>query len=95
MSVDRYGAQLAACRDATAVVIYPLVRRQSEVVSLGYVAALIMESVFAAVGIISIISVVSVVDALSYPGVDPVRWTVCRLGRFRLVEHLRLIGDRR
>jgi len=28
-------------------------------------------------------------------GVDPVRWTVCRLGRFRLVEHLRLIGDRR
>ena len=29
------------------------------------------------------------------PGVDPVRWTVCRLGRFRLVEHLRLIGDRR
>jgi len=28
-------------------------------------------------------------------GVDPVWWTVCRLGRFRLVEHLRLIGDRR
>jgi hypothetical protein len=48
----------------TAVVIYPLVRRQSETVSLGYVTARIMESVFAAIGLISIISVVSVVDAL-------------------------------
>jgi hypothetical protein len=48
----------------TAIVIYPLVRRQSETVSLGYVAARIMESVFAAIGIISIISVVSVIDAL-------------------------------
>ena len=48
----------------TAVVIYPLLRRQSETVSLGYVTARVMESVFAAIGIISIISVVSVVDAL-------------------------------
>jgi hypothetical protein len=53
---------------ATAVVIYPLVRRQSETVSLGYVAARIMESVFAAIGIISIISVVSVADALPGAG---------------------------
>ncbi len=49
----------------TAVVIYPLVRRQSETVSLGYVTARIMESVFAAIGIMSIISVVSVSSALS------------------------------
>jgi len=48
----------------TAVVIYPLVRRQSETVSLGYVTARIMESVFAAIGIISMLSVVSVIDAL-------------------------------
>ena len=48
----------------TAVVIYPLVRRQSETVSLGYVTARIMESVFAAIGLISIISVVSLADAL-------------------------------
>src|SRR6185312_4695449 len=48
----------------TAVVIYPLVRRQSETVSLGYVAARVMESVFAAIGIISIISVLNVTDAL-------------------------------
>ena len=49
----------------TAVVIYPLARRQSETVALGYVAARIMESVFAAIGLISIISVVSIADALS------------------------------
>src|SRR3954454_16830152 len=48
----------------TAVVIYPLVRRQSETVSLGYVAARIMESVFAAIGIIAIISVLNVADAV-------------------------------
>jgi Domain of unknown function (DUF4386) len=48
----------------TAIVIYPLVRRQSETVSLGYVAARIMESVFAAIGLISIITVVSLADAL-------------------------------
>jgi hypothetical protein len=49
---------------ATAVVIYPLVRRWSETVSLGYVTARIMESAFIAIGLISIISVVDVMDAL-------------------------------
>jgi hypothetical protein len=49
----------------TAVVIYPLVRRQSETVSLGYVTARIMESVFAAIGLISIIAVVNVADSLA------------------------------
>jgi hypothetical protein len=48
----------------TAVVIYPLVRRQSETVSLGYVCARIMESVFAAIGIMSIMSIVNVAGAL-------------------------------
>jgi hypothetical protein len=49
----------------TAVVIYPLVRRQSETVSLGYVTARVMESVFAAIGLISIIAVVNVADTLA------------------------------
>src|SRR5581483_965134 len=48
----------------TAIVIYPLVRRQSETLSLGYVGARLMESVFAAIGIMSIISVVNVATAL-------------------------------
>jgi hypothetical protein len=49
---------------ATAVVIYPLVRRWSETVSLGYVTARIMESAFIAIGLISIISILDVNDAL-------------------------------
>jgi hypothetical protein len=49
----------------TAIVIYPLVRRQNEAVSLGYVSARLMESVFAAIGLMSIISVVSVADSLN------------------------------
>lgn len=48
---------------ATAVVIYPLVKRQSASLGLGYVAARIMESAFIAIGIISIIAVLDVNDA--------------------------------
>jgi hypothetical protein len=48
---------------ATAVVLYPLAKRLSETVSLGYVTARIMESVFIAIGLISIIAVVDVNDA--------------------------------
>lgn len=50
---------------ATAVVIYPLVKRQSATVALGYVTARIMESAFIAVGLMSIISVLDVSDALA------------------------------
>jgi hypothetical protein len=50
---------------ATAVVIYPLVKRQSAIVALGYVTARILESAFIAIGLMSIISVVSVNDALA------------------------------
>src|SRR5512134_2548597 len=41
---------------ATAVVIYPLVKRQSETHALGYVTARIMESAFIAIGLIAIIT---------------------------------------
>ena len=49
---------------ATAVVIYPIVKRQSEKVALGYVTARIMESAFILVGIMSIMSIVSVGNAM-------------------------------
>ena len=55
---------------ATAVVIYPLVKRQSATIGLGYVTARIMESVIIAIGLMSIISVVSVNDALAATGAD-------------------------
>jgi hypothetical protein len=43
----------------TAVVLYPIARRQSEILAIGYVAARIIESVFIALGIIFVLGVVS------------------------------------
>jgi Domain of unknown function (DUF4386) len=43
----------------TAVVLYPIVRRQNEALAIGYVAARIIESVFIATGIIFVLGVVS------------------------------------
>ena len=43
----------------TAVVIYPLVRRQNHVLALGYVTARIIESTFILVGILAVLSIVT------------------------------------
>jgi hypothetical protein len=43
----------------TAVVLYPIVRRQNELLAIGYVAARIMECVFIAAGIIFVLGVVT------------------------------------
>jgi hypothetical protein len=43
----------------TAVVLYPIARRQNELLAIGYVAARIIESVFIAAGIIFVLGVVS------------------------------------
>src|SRR5918998_921478 len=54
-----------AANIATAVVIYPIVKRQSEKVALGYVTARVMESAFILVGIMSIMSIVSLNSAMA------------------------------
>src|SRR5918997_6206344 len=43
----------------TAVVLYPIVRHQNEILALGYVTARIVECVFIAVGILSLLTVVT------------------------------------
>ncbi|MCC6497518.1 MAG: DUF4386 domain-containing protein [Propionibacteriaceae bacterium] len=43
----------------TAVVLYPIVRRQNEILAIGFVAARVMESVFIAAGIIFVLGMVS------------------------------------
>jgi Domain of unknown function (DUF4386) len=53
---------------ATAVVLYPIVKRQSEGLALGYVTARVVESTFILVGLMSIISLVSVTDAIAGAG---------------------------
>jgi hypothetical protein len=49
----------------TAVVLYPIAKRQSEGLALGYVTARIVESTFILVGLISIISLVSVGEVIA------------------------------
>ena len=50
---------LAIANIGTAVVLYPILRRQSEAASLGYVATRVVESTVIVVGLISLMSVVT------------------------------------
>jgi hypothetical protein len=50
---------VAAANIGTAVVLFPILRRQSEGIALGYVASRIVESTIIAVGILSVLSVVT------------------------------------
>jgi hypothetical protein len=54
----------------TAVVLYPIARRQNDALAIGYVAARIVECIFIAVGIIFVLGVVSLRQDL--PGADEV-----------------------
>ncbi len=53
----------------TAVVLFPLLRRQNEILILGYVTARIVECVFIAVGILSLLTVVALRQEAA--GADP------------------------
>ena len=61
----------------TAVVLYPIARRQNEALAIGYVAARVIECVFIAIGIIFVLGVVSLRHDL--PGGDDVAWTLAEL----------------
>jgi hypothetical protein len=61
----------------TAVVLYPIARRQNEALAIGYVAARIIECVFIAAGIIFVLGVVSLRQDL--PGADEVAFTLAAL----------------
>jgi Domain of unknown function (DUF4386) len=54
----------------TAVVLYPIVRRQNEILALGYVTARVMECVFIAVGILSLLTVVTLRQEAAAAGAD-------------------------
>lgn len=55
---------------ATAVVLFPILRRQSEAVALGYVTLRVIESAIIAVGIFGVMSVVTLRQDLAGTGAD-------------------------
>jgi Domain of unknown function (DUF4386) len=56
---------------ATAVVLFPILKRQSETIALGYVATRIVESTIIAVGIVSVLSVLTLrQDLVGAAGAD-------------------------
>ena len=59
---------LAITNIGTAVVLWPIVRRQSETLALTYVASRIVESVIIVVGLISLLSVVTLREDLAGAG---------------------------
>jgi Domain of unknown function (DUF4386) len=61
----------------TAVVLYPIARRQNEALAIGYVAARIVECIFIAAGIIFVLGVLSLREDL--PGADEVAFTLAAL----------------
>jgi hypothetical protein len=61
----------------TAVVLYPIARRQNEALAMGYVAARIIECVFIAAGIIFVLGVVGLRHDL--PGADEAAFTLAAL----------------
>ena len=57
---------------ATAVVLFPIVKRQSEAIALGYVATRVLESTIIVVGLISLLAVVTLrQDLAGAAGSDP------------------------
>jgi hypothetical protein len=68
----RWGALLeiltAIANIATAVVLFPILRRQSEAVSLGYVALRIVESTLIIIGLISLLSILTLQQETSGSG---------------------------
>ncbi len=71
----------------TAVVLYPILKRQNEILALGYVTARVVECTFIAVGILSLLTIVTLrqeatagADAAS-PSPPASRWSRSTTGR--------------
>jgi uncharacterized protein DUF4386 len=67
---------LAITNIGTAVVLWPIARRQSETLALGFVASRIVESIIIVVGLISLLSVVTLRDDFAGAGADAGTLTV-------------------
>ena len=63
----------------TAVVIFPILRRQNEELSLGYVAARIVESTFILVGIVAMLGIVTLHQQVAGPAEGTVTYVLAAI----------------
>jgi len=75
----------------TAVVLYPILKRQNEILILGYVTARVMECVFIAVGILSLLTVVALRQEAA-AGADAASLVTAGKSLVALHEWTRLLG---
>jgi hypothetical protein len=75
----------------TAVVLYPILKRQNEILILGYVTARVMECVFIAVGILSLLTVVALRQGAA-AGADAASLVTAGESLVALHEWTRLLG---
>jgi hypothetical protein len=69
----------------TAVVLFPVLKRQSETLALGYVTARLVECAFIAIGILSVLTIVTLRQDLAGDGSDPA--TLDTVGRSLVAVH--------
>ena len=63
----------------TAVVIYPIVKRQSEVLTVGYVTARLVECTFILVGIVAVLGIVTLQQEAAGPAEGSIAYTLAAL----------------
>jgi Domain of unknown function (DUF4386) len=83
---------LAITNIGTAVVIWPIVRRQSETLALSFVASRAMESAFIVVGLMSLMSIVTLREDLAGGGADAGSLTVAGQSLVALHDYTFLLG---
>jgi hypothetical protein len=83
---------LAITAIGTAVVLWPIVRRQSETLALSYVTSRLVESVSVAVGLISVLSVVALKEEFAGAGADAGSLTVAGQSLVALKDLTFLLG---
>ncbi len=81
----------AICNIATAIVIFPLVKKVSETVSVGYIASRTVESVMILSGVVSLMAVVSL-RAGFQPGADTMAITMTAQGFLAFHDWTFLLG---
>jgi hypothetical protein len=83
---------LAITNIGTAVVLWPIVKRQSETLALSYVASRVVESVIIVVGLISLLSVVTLREDFAGAGADAGSLTVASKSLVAIHDWTFLLG---